>query len=299
VSSPAQLPENSVARAWVCAQRPSIRILRRVRPLLISAALALAFALGLRTGLAEIVAPQTGSSITQTDLFGYLFVPPQPGDWLRYDISLNGNLLVTKTIGFGADNLPSGRSAFFEVQTQTPGLAAVPVSSQAIAGGNITWKMFVDAPDFNDSLRQYSFAGGVIKIGDSFFRLGEGPVTSTTSSYHQTLESLLLFGLLPMPDAREGTVLASQPEDVQLGGATLHTVHTTADFSQRSLGGETGLPQTRVETWQTTDVPLGLVRFVVAESDSVFTMNLVAFGRNSYHEIITKDIESVPYFPGS
>jgi hypothetical protein len=250
-------------------------------------------------GWAEIVAPQPGGSITQTDLFGYLFVPPQSGDWLRYEISVNGQLLVTKTIGFGADDLPSGRSAFFEVQTQTPGLTAVPVSSQAIAGGNITWKTFVDAPDFNDSLRQYSFAGGIIKIGDSFFRLGEGPETSTTSSYHQTLESLLLFGLLPMPDARAGTVLASQPEDVQLAGATFHTVHTTVDFSQRSLGGTTGLPQVKIEAWQTPDVPLGLVRVVVTESDSIFAMNLVAFGRNSYHEIITKDIDTVPYFPGS
>jgi hypothetical protein len=297
--SVAQLRENFVAGSWVCTHRASIRILRRVRALLVSVVLALAFALWPRTGSAEIVAPQPGGTITQTDLFGYLFVPPQSGDWLRYDISVNGQLLVTKTVGFGADELPSGRSAFFEVQTQTPGLTSVPVSSQAIAGGDITWKMFVDAPDFNDTLRQYSFAGGVIKIGDSFFRLGGGPTASTTSSYHQTLESLLLFGLLPMPDVREGTVLVSQPEDIQVAGATLHTVHTTVDFARRSLGGETGLPQANVETWQTTDVPLGLVRVAVTESNSVFVMNLVGFGRDSYHEIITKDIDTVPYFPGS
>jgi hypothetical protein len=54
-----------------------------------------------------------------------------------------------------------------------------------------------------------------------------------------------------------------------------------------------------VETWQTSDVPLGLVAVRVTQSGSVFSMDLVAFGRGSYREQITHSIDTVPYFPGS
>jgi hypothetical protein len=269
-----------------------------VRSLFVIVAAAAIAAQPARTS-AALVAPHPGQSVTQTDLFGYLFVPPQPGDWLRYQITVNGELVVTKTIGFGSDETSSGRHAYLEIQTQTPGVTSLPVSGRSLAGGNITWKMFVDAPNFSDSLRSYSFAGGIIKIGDSFFRLGGGPTASQIASARQSLPSLLMFGWLPMPDARDGTVLASTPEDLRVAGFTLHTVHTIVDFSRRSLGGGTGLPESELETWQTTDVPLGLVRVEVRQSGGVFSMNLIGFGRKSYREVITKDITAVPYFPGS
>jgi hypothetical protein len=270
-----------------------------VRALLVSLTLALGACFASMPARATIVVPKAGQTVTQSDLLGYLFVPPQPGDWLRYDIAVNGNVVTSKTIGFGVDGISSGRSAFFEIRTQTRGLHSVPVASQTIAGGNIIWKMYVDAPDFNDSLRQYGFAGGIIEIGDSYFRLGGGPTNSGIANGRQSLQSLLLFGFLPMPDARSGTVVFSNAEDLTLGGVTLHAVHTVVDFSRRSLGTVTGLPQAELETWQTTDVPLGLVRAVIKQNGTVFSMSLSGFGRRSYREMITKDMNSVPYFPGS
>lgn len=269
-----------------------------MRSLFIAGAL-LAALVAFAPASAAVVAPAPGQVVTQTDLLGYLFVAPQAGDWLRYRVSVNGNAIATKTIGFGAGPLGDKQAAFFEIQTQSPGLASAPVASQPVAGGNITWKMFVDAPDFNDSLRLYSFAGGIIKVGDSFFRLGGDPSQAASAAYHQTLQSLLLFGLLPMPDAREGVIVASQPEDVRIHGATVHTVHTVVDFPPRDLGGSTGLPESRVETWQTTDVPLGLVSVRVASNGSVFSIDLTAFGHGNYRGVITRDIDAVPYFPGS
>lgn len=270
-----------------------------MRSLLVTCGLAAAI-VGLRASAqAALVAPQPGQVITQTDLFGYLFVAPQSGDWLRYRLSVNNDPIATKTIGFGSGQIGDRNAAFFEIQTQTFGLVSSPVASQSVAGGNITWKMFVDAPNFDDSLRLYSFAGGIIKIGDALFRLGGDPSQLTSATYHQTLQSLLLFGLLPMPDAREGTVVASQPEDVTIHGATIHAVHTIVDFPQKDLGASTGLPESRVETWQTTDVPLGLVRVRVTTSGGIFSIDLTEFGRGTYQEVITQDIDAVPYFPGS
>ena len=248
---------------------------------------------------AQIVAPRAGELVTQSDLLGYLFVAPQPGDWLRYVVSVNGNEVVTKTVGFGAEELHQKQAAFFETQTQMPPLASVPVSMQPAVGGTIVWKMYVDAPDFDDSSRQYAFAGGIIKIGDSLFRLGGSPYSPSSAASAQSLQSMLLFGLLPMPDARYGTVVASQPQDVSVDGITLHTVHTTVDFSQNGMASAAGLPATQVETWQTSDVPLGLVTVRVTESGSVFSMDLVSFGRRSYQEQITQSIDAIPYFPGS
>jgi hypothetical protein len=148
-------------------------------------------------------------------------------------------------------------------------------------------------------LRMYTVAGGIIKIGDQLLRLGGNPLATHDNARAQSLESLLLFGLLPMSDARVGTVMASQPELQRVGKIMVQTVHTTVDFSPNDLGLAAGLPASRVETWQTSDVPLGLVGVRLTQSGSVFSMNLTAFGRGSYREVITHGIDTVPYFPGS
>lgn len=270
-----------------------------MRALFVAVVLACLTASSLEPSQATLVVPRPGQSVTQTDLLGYLFVPPQPGDWLRYEVWVNGRLIVTKTIGFGSEPLHDKQSAYFEIQTQTPALEAVPVSMQPVTGGALTWKMYLDAPDFSDSTRLYAFAGGIIKIGDSLFRLGGNPLTQPSAAGAQTLQSLLLFGLLPMPDARLGTIVASQPETREIGRSLVQTVHTSVDFSPNDLGTVAGLPGSQVETWQTSDVPLGLVAVRVSQSGSVFSMDLVAFGRGSYREQITHSIDTVPYFPGS
>jgi hypothetical protein len=267
-----------------------------VRPLLVVAA-ALAMMVPGQSRAASI-APHSGQTITQTELLAYLFTAPQPGDWVRYEIRVDGKMVETKTVGFGVETLDATPAAFFEIQTQTPALLALPESSQQIAGGNIAWKLYVDAPDFNDSLRRYTIAAGIIKVGDAYFRLG-GSALSPLPSYRQTLQSLLLFGLLSMPDGREGVVAGSQPEDMYVAGRTVPVVDTTVDFSARGLGGSTGLPPARVEAWQTTDVPLGLVAIKLTQGGSVFSMTLTACGRRSYRAVITRGIDTLPYFPGS
>lgn len=248
---------------------------------------------------ANLVAPHPGQQVTQTDLLSYLFTPPQPGDWLRYEIAENDRLIVTKTVGFGAEPLHDKQSAYFEIQTQTPALEAVPVSMLPATGGIVVWKMYVDAADFSDTTRLYTVAAGIIKIGDQLLRLGGNPLVTHSSASAQSLESLLLYGLLPIADTRAGTIVASQPELHKVGKLNVQTVHTIVDFSPNDLGMAAGLPASRVETWQTTDVPLGLVGVRVTQSGSVFSMNLVAFGRGSYREVITHSIDTIPYFPGS
>jgi hypothetical protein len=270
-----------------------------VRALLVACALVLLAAMATPMAVqAMSLAPKAGDRTTQTDLLGYLFVAPQKGDWLRYRVSVDGSTLLTKTIGFGVERFGDSDRAFFETETQTPGLVSAPVESHSIVGGNLVWKMFVDAPDFNDSQHLYTFVAGIIKIGDSSFRLGSGPGLPLSPAYHQRLQSLLLYGTLMLPDDRQGTVTAVQPEDVEVKGKTVHTVHTTVDFGAREIGMATGLPQARVEMWQTTDVPLGIVTIRSHTNGHVYSIDLLAYGRNSYRTVITEPFESIPYFPG-
>ena len=244
------------------------------------------------------LAPKRGQTITQTDLLGYLFVAPQRGDWLRYGVSADDGTILTKTIGFGVERFGDSDSAFFETETQSPGLIASPVEAHSIVGGRLVWKMFVDAQDFNDSQHLYTFVAGIIKIGDSLFRLGEGPGMPLSPAYHQHLQSLLLYGTLMLPDDRTGTVTDSTPEDVEVNGKTVHTVHTTVDFAAHDIGMATGLPSARIETWQTTDVPLGIVTIRSTTNGHVYSVDLLAYGRGSFRSAITQPFDSIPYFPG-
>ncbi|HEV2037994.1 MAG TPA: hypothetical protein VGQ96_05240 [Candidatus Eremiobacteraceae bacterium] len=266
-----------------------------MRALFVAAALATAIA-ALPAHAMEL-APKAGETITQTQLLGYLFVAPQRGDWLRYRVSVDDSEILVKTTGFGVGRLRGSDTAFFETETQTPGLINSPVQTRMVAGGNLVWKMFVDAPNFDDATRLYTFAAGVIKIGDGLFRLGSGQ-GEPVPAYRQTLQSLLLYGTLPLPDNRPGVVESSKPEDVRIGGRTVHTVHTTVDFEARAIGMATGLPEARVEAWQTTDVPLGLVTIRSTTNGHVYSVDLIAYGHGSYRAVINQQFESIPYFPG-
>ena len=95
-----------------------------------------------------------------------------------------------------------------------------------------------------------------------------------------------------------GFVSASVPQDVTVKGATLHTVHTTVDFAARDIGLANGLPKARVEAWQTTDVPLGIVALRSTTNGHVYRVDLTGFGRDSYRSVITGPFDDIPLFPG-
>ncbi len=271
-----------------------------MRALLVAAALAI---VALRTAAlasddSMTLAPKAGEQITQTDLLGYLFVAPQRGDWLRYRISVDGSTVLVKTVGFGVEPLGDADHAYFETLTQTPGLVASPVESRTVAGGNLVWKMYVDATNFDDATRLYSFVAGIIKIGDAIFRLGSGPGQPLPASYHQSLQSLVLYGTLALPDDRPGVVSSSQPEDLEVSGKTVHTVHTTVDFAAHDVAMATGLPKARVEMWQTTDVPLGIVAIRSTTNGHVYNVDLIGYGHRSYRSVINQKFDDIPYFPG-
>jgi hypothetical protein len=274
-----------------------------VRSLLVAtlAAVALATAAGHATAAgaapAMSLSPKAGDAITQTQLLGYLFVAPQSGDWLRFRVSVDGTTLLVKTVGFGSETLHDTQRAYVETRTQTIGLAGQPVSSNNVAGGELIWKMYVDAPNFDDPTRSYAFVAGVIKICDAVFRLSTGP-GQPLSAPAQTLESLALYGALPLPDDRSGTVAASQPENIRVGDANLQAVHTTVDFAARSIGMANGLPQARVEAWQTTDVPLGVVAVRSTTNGHIYSVDLIAYGRGTYRSLITEQFDDIPPFPG-
>ncbi len=53
-----------------------------------------------------------------------------------------------------------------------------------------------------------------------------------------------------------------------------------------------------METWQTTDVPLGLVAIRSSTGGATYDVDLTGFGRGNYHSLIDRAFDSIPYFPG-
>jgi hypothetical protein len=267
-----------------------------VRALLVAVAVAAVAAPS--TALPYSTAPAPGDAITQSELFAYLYDAPQSGDWVRYRVSENDETILTKTVGFGVERLGDSDAAFLEIQTQSTGIIDAPVQSHSVAGGSFVWKMFVDAPNFDDVTRLYSFQAGVIKIGDALFRLGSDPSHPVLPAYHQSLQSLLLYGSLPLPDKRDGTVVASAPEDLVVGKVTVHAVHTSVDFTASKIGVAAGLPPLRIEAWQTPDVPLGIAAVRATTNGNVYRIDLIAFDHGSYRSAIKARFDSIQDFPG-
>lgn len=243
------------------------------------------------------LAPKAGDSVTQSELLTYLFAAPQRGDWVRYRLSIDEKTILTKTVGFGIEPFSGEQTAFFETRTQTSGIIATPVQSKPAAGGELVWKMYVDAPNFNDVKRLYSFVAGVIEIGDSLFRLGADSAHEVQPAYHETLQGLVLYGTLPLPDERAGVVHTTIPEDITVSHRTLHSVHTTVDFPAHDLTATGGLLASRVEFWQTPDVPLGIAEIRTTVNGSVYTVTMTGFGHD-FLSSIGREFESIPMFPG-
>jgi len=265
---------------------------------LIVFALALTSFAMLAPSRAAIVQPHVGDQLTQTELFSYLFTSPQTKDWLRYRVRSGGNTLIYKTIGFGRADADENGHASIEITTSAVPVLGSPVGAAGSVGGATVWKIYLDAADFIDPMRQYHIAASAFKIGDGVFRLEDsktlGPPTQTVS-----LQSLLLSGLLPLDDDRKGIVADVAPEDVTVAKTALHCVRIGVDYPQRPLAGGGNFPAEHIETWQSPDVPLGTVRVRTTVMGQTFTAELMAFGRGSYRPVLTQALSSMAAFPGS
>ncbi|HLW36954.1 MAG TPA: hypothetical protein VKR99_00860 [Candidatus Eremiobacteraceae bacterium] len=243
--------------------------------------------------------PRAGDSITQSQLFAYLFRAPQAGDWLRYQLNAGANTILTKTVGFGApdpDAAPGG--AFIEISTASLALTGAPAMPAGSVGGSVVWKMFVDAADFTDPLHRYSITGSAFKIGDGLFRLRDS-ITLGTPLHGVPLQTLLWSGLVPLDDSRQGIVAQNRPQDLIVSGHTLHCADVAVDFPEAGLPAGGRFPAQRIETWQSPDVPLGTVRVRTTVMGQTYSADLIAFGRGTYHATITAPLDSMAPFPGS
>jgi len=242
--------------------------------------------------------PDVGSSITQSELFAYLFTAPQPRDWLRYRITSAGDTMIMKTVGFGQAQVHNDVQAYIEITAASQPILRSPTMQSTNVGGMVVWKMFVDARDFVDPQRTYSITSSAFKIGDGIFRLRNASMLGVPTQ-RVPLQTLLWSGLVPIDDSRQGTVSKNQPQDLSVQGQIIHCVDVAVDFPESALPGGGRFPAERIEAWQSPDVPLGTVKVRTIVLDETYDANLVAFGRGDYRSIINQSLDVLAPFPGS
>lgn len=249
-------------------------------------------------GRAMSLQPRAGDSITQSQLFAYLFTAPQPGDWLRYRLSAGANTILIKTMGFGQADPQNKTPAYIEISTTSTAVLSVPTMPAGGVGGSVVWKMYVDVSDFTDPLHSYTITGSAFRIGDGVFRL-RGSATLGTPTRGVPLQTLLWSGLVPLGDTRQGTVTKNVPRDLRIAGHTLHCADVAVEFAETALPAGGSFPAERIETWQSPDVPLGTVRVRTTLMGQTYGADLIGFGRASYQPIITQPLDGMAPFPGS
>ncbi|MDQ6780158.1 MAG: hypothetical protein M3Z37_03260 [Candidatus Eremiobacteraeota bacterium] len=244
------------------------------------------------------LAPKVGDTITQTQMFEYLFTGPGAGDWLRYRLSTSSDTIIFKTIGFGPPDEDANTGAYIEIDTESVPITSAPTLQTTNVGGAVVWKMYVNANDFTDPLRLYSIGDSAFKIGDGFFRLRHSMIAAAPAP-EVSLHTLLWSGLVPLDDSRQGVVRTVTPRDVKVRGRELHCTYIAVDFKELRLPAGSQFPSERIEIWQTPDIPVGTERIRTTVLGHTYDAELVAFGRGSYHPIIDRPIAGMAAFPGS
>lgn len=241
------------------------------------------------------VALAPGDAITQADLFGYLSLAPQAGDWVRYRI-VNGSAVVEKTIGFGTETLDGHAVAFVEVGASSNAVVGSPVAASTPIGGAEIVKTYVDAPAFADPSGRYPVLATAFKIGDTEYRIDRRKPLPPRIAANAPAPTFSLLDTLPIADQRRGLVDEVAPEDVEIGGSVVHATRIVARFAGQAAAA---IPPVIVEAWQSPDVPLGSVAFRADIPGRRISVDLVAFGRGDYAPKIATRLDDIPAWPGS
>jgi len=254
-----------------------------MRPLRVrlAAPAAVAVACVAALGAAAPVAVHPGDTITDRQLFAYLSLPVEAGDWVRYRVVFADRSTAMKTIGFGTESVAGTRTLFVETHVSTQAVTGLPAETAVGIGTDAVLKTYVAGAAFGDLAHPYTVITSALKVGAMEYEVSPGA--------GQTYSALAGTAVA---QTRTGTIRSVQPVDLHVGSQTLHTVHIVASFDAAPLPvGGVALAYT-LEVWQSPDAPLGTVAISSGGSHRV-EWRLVAYGRGGYRSLFSKTLDQI------
>lgn len=239
-----------------------------------------------------------GDHVTQTAVFSYAFAAPQPGDWVRYRLGV-GNTTFERTLGFGSEQVGDKKLLFIESREASTAVINAPVPTSKQIGGDIVSRTYVDASALGDPAQTYSVVATVFKVGDALYRIDYRAKQPAAVAANGPPQRYDLLGSLPFRDPRTGVVSIVEPQTLDLASRKLAATHVVAQFPAARIPGGGSVPVLLLEVWQSSDVPLGTVRYRATVSGKTIALDLIDFGRGNYHPVIDKPLDSIQPLSGS
>jgi len=236
------------------------------------------------------VALHVGDSVALADLYGYLAALPQPGDWVRVHTQ-EGGAVTSVTTGFGAESVGGKRTLWIETRVDAQMVSGGGVMTAANPAPPVVSKTYIVGDAFGPFSATYEVVATVAAIGDKAFRMNDRTADALGVAPSGPPSTYSLADGLPFP-TRLGTVLISEPKDMTVGGITVHATHLEVSFPSVAVAG-VAVPSTRIDVWQSPDVPLGTVASSGAILNVSRSSTLDAFGRGNYRSAIGVSLDSL------
>ncbi len=229
-----------------------------------------------RFALAKPARPAVGLSTSLSDMLGYDFVAPKPGDWVRYTLGYGS--LFLEQVGFGQEQVAGQRALFIETQTGMPGGSCNP---------NTLKKTYVSADRFGPLGNRYPVMVYVARNGTMVSHWND--VAAKESQGRPRPRFGVLDGVL---DDNSPCVITDVRRDVVAkGNRRFETTHITC--ASRNRNRREGAIQ-RLEVWHSNTVPLGIVAMRAAVAGiEPFKLDIDSFGRGHYESGISEPLDSI------
>lgn len=186
------------------------------------------------------------------------------GDVLHYELGFGA--AYDKQIGFGQEVDGENGRAYFFVETQVG-------NGDHACNPNTLKKVYLKTRSFADVFTPYRAMTYVTRSGNMLTRWGDGVGPAATD--------LLLLDAKALYDPRRATVTHVEPAPVTVGGASIATVHVSADYHSA-----TGAQLRTVQVWLSPAVPLGLVKMTATAPDvDPFELKVYRYARHFKPEL--------------
>jgi hypothetical protein len=228
------------------------------------------------SALAKPPSPAVGQSTNLSEMLGYGFVAPKPGDWVRYTLGYGS--LFLEQIGFGQEQVAGQRTLFIETQTGMPGGSCNP---------NTLKKTYVSADRFGPLGIRYPVMVYVARNGTMVSHWDD--VAAKEAQGRPRPRFGVLDGVLD--DNSPCVITDVRSEVVAKGKRRFEATRITC--ASPNGGHRDGAIQ-RLQVWHSNSVPLGIVAMRAAVAGiEPFKLDIDSFGRGHYESGISEPLDSI------